>query len=77
MFRISIMINGTGIYVKEIEVTDPDSNAEVRLAVFKHSNGGMFAIDSSFIVECTEVDDDNPKIQDPFEKQGEIILFGT
>ena len=71
------MEQATGMYVKEITVTDPDSKLEVELAVFKHSNGGMFAIDSSFIVECTGADDDIPEIQDPFEKQGVIILFGT
>lgn len=36
-------------FVKQITVTDPDSNAPVELAVFKHENGGMFALDSSFI----------------------------
>lgn len=67
----------TGMFVKEIVVTDPDTQNEVELAVFKHSNGGMFAIDSSFIVQYTEDNDDNPEIQDPFENKGVIILFGT
>jgi len=67
----------TGMYVTEIVVTDPDSKLEVSLAVFKHSNGGMFAIDSSYIVQCTGDDDKIPEIQDPFEENSQIILFGT
>jgi hypothetical protein len=36
-------------FVREITVIDPDSKGEVELAVYKHENGGMFAIDSSYI----------------------------
>jgi hypothetical protein len=71
----------TGTYVKEVTVIDPDSKWEVELSVFKHSNGGMFAIDSSFIVQCMgpdDEDDDTPlEIQDPFEETGTIILLGV
>jgi len=67
----------TGMFVKEIMVIDPDTGGEVELAVFKHSNGGMFAIDSSYIVQCTGDDDDIPEIQDPFEENSQIILFGV
>ena len=38
-------------FVKEIVVTDPDSTWEVELSIFKHENGGMFAVDSSYIVQ--------------------------
>lgn len=41
-------------YVKEITVIDPDSGGEVELAVYKHDNGGMFAIDSSWIEQVPE-----------------------
>jgi len=65
-------------FVKEVTVIDPDSNGEVELAVFKHSNGGMFAIDSSWIVQCTGDDDSIPEIPDFFETDGSsIILLGV
>lgn len=51
-------------FVKEIVVTDPDSGGEVHLSVFKHENGGMFAIDSSFIEQCRP--DEGDLIPDPF-----------
>lgn len=39
-------------FVEEITVTDPDSGAPVELSVFKHPNGGMFAVDSSYLDQC-------------------------
>lgn len=52
-------------FVKQVTVIDPDSKGEVELSVYKHENGGMFAIDSSFI-EQTFDDDEEVKILDPF-----------
>jgi hypothetical protein len=51
-------------FVKEIEVVDPDSQGVVHLAVYKHENGGMFAIDSSYIEQVLE--DVSDTICDPF-----------
>ena len=69
-------------FVTEIKVKDPDSNAPVEISLFKHENGGMFAIDSSFIVQC--LDDDiefgiggDPAIPDPFHPDSIVILKGT
>ena len=42
--------------VREITVIDPDTNGEVNLTVYKHENGGMFAMDSSFLDQCTDED---------------------
>ena len=69
-------------FVNEIMVKDPDTNGKVELSVFKHENGGMFAIDSSYIVQCL---DDNiefgiggdPAIPDPLQPDGIVILKGT
>jgi len=61
-------------FVKEITVIDPDSKGEVQLSVYKHENGGMFAIDSSWLDQCTE-DDCNPVIRDPFETKGKVMLI--
>ena len=52
-------------FVKEITVIDPDSKGDVQLSVFKHENGGMFAVDSSFLDQCFD-DDVDPLIPDPF-----------
>lgn len=51
-------------YVTEITVIDPDSKLGVELAIYKHENGGMFAIDSSYVEQV--LDEDNPIIPDPF-----------
>jgi len=57
-------------FVKEITVIDPDSKGEVQLAVYKHENGGMFAIDASYLEQVAfdqDLDDDQAvMITDPF-----------
>jgi hypothetical protein len=40
----------TAQFVKEIIVDDPDGGT-IELSLFKHENGGMFALDSSYIVQ--------------------------
>ena len=57
----------TAKFVKEITVIDPDTQGEVELTVYKHQNGGMFAIDSSFLDQVVNTDEfDRPIIPDPF-----------
>ena len=66
----------TARFITEITVIDPDSKGEVEMSVFKHDQEqGMFAIDSSFLDQCFE-DDEDPIIDDPFNKDREIILHG-
>lgn len=67
----------TAKFVKEISVTDPDTKGKVKLEVYKANNGGMFAIDSSFLEATINLDDyDRPIIPDPFsDNNGEIVLF--
>jgi hypothetical protein len=55
----------TAKLVKEITVIDPDTKNEVQLTVYKHENGGLFAMDSSFLDQCCD-DDSYPVIYDPF-----------
>jgi len=68
-------------FVVEITVIDPDSKAPVELEVYKHENGGMFAVDSSFLDQVARTDDfDRPIIPDPLtdvedEAIEEVILF--
>jgi hypothetical protein len=73
----------TAKLVKEITVIDPDSKGEVELSVYKHENGGMFAIDSSFLDQVVNTDEfDRPIVPDPFSDSGveegtvgHIVLF--
>jgi len=66
----------TARFITEVTVIDPDSKGEVSMSVFKHDQGqGMFAIDSSFLDQCFD-DDEDPVIDDPFNKDREIILHG-
>ena len=39
-------------FVKEVTVIDPDSKGEVEISIFKHENGGMFGVDSSYLDQC-------------------------
>ena len=68
-------------FVKEITVIDPDSKGEVELEVYKHENGGMFAVDSSFLDQVARTDDyDRPIVPDPLcdvedDVLDEVVLF--
>ena len=55
----------TAKFVTEIKVKDPDSNAPVEISLFKHENGGMFALDSSYIVQVLPEEGDCI-VPDPF-----------
>jgi hypothetical protein len=52
-------------FVTEIKVKDPDTNAPVEISLFKHENGGMFAVDSSYIVQVLPEEGDCV-MPDPF-----------
>ena len=68
----------TAKFVKEIMVTDPDTKGDVSLSLFKHQNNGMFAIDSSYLDQCTD-DGNFTIIPDPFGegRNDEVILAGV
>ena len=53
-------------FVCDITITDPDTNNDVEITIFKHENGGMFGIDASYIESVLEEDDE--KISDPLGK---------
>jgi hypothetical protein len=64
-------------YVEEITVTDPDSNAPVELAVYKHiESGSMFAIDASFLNQCFPDNGKCPTVSDPINKGMIVQLTG-
>lgn len=61
-------------YIREFAVPDPDTGGTVHLAVYKHQNGGMFAVDSSFIEQLPPLDEDDDircKIMDPLSDPSE------
>jgi hypothetical protein len=63
-------------FVKEIKVKDPDSGGTVHLSVYKHENGGIFAIDSSFVDQVLMDKAENGEtpylsVYDPFADMGE------
>jgi hypothetical protein len=68
-------------FVTEVLVTDPDSKLPVEVAIYKHENGGMFGIDSSFLDQVARTDDfDRPIVPDPLcdvedDVLGEVLLF--
>jgi len=68
-------MKNTARFVSEVTEIDPDSKGDVEMSVFKHDqSGGMFAIDSSFLDQCFE-DDEDPVIDDPLNKGQEVILY--
>jgi metal-dependent HD superfamily phosphatase/phosphodiesterase len=63
-------------FVKEIEIEDPDTGAPVQLEVYKHENGGMFAIDASFIDQVAdETELMESIIMDPFSHGDPQTLY--
>ena len=64
-------------FVKDITVIDPNTKGEVDMCLYKHENGGMFAIDFSFLDQVAETDvDENYLIPDPFATgEQEIVVL--
>lgn len=68
-------------FVTEVKVIDPDTKNEIEVAIYKHENGGMFGIDSSFLDQVARTDDfDRPIVPDPLtdvedEPIEEVLLF--
>ena len=50
-------------FVAQISVVDPDTKGDIELMLYKHENGGMFAIDLSFLDQNLG---DKWTIPDPF-----------
>lgn len=64
----------TATYVKDFTVVDPETGSDVEMTLFKHSSGGMFAIDASYIEQVC--DEEIPVIQDPLNDSGKCTLIG-
>ena len=59
-------------FVKEITVQDPDTGGNVQLEVYKHENGGMFAMDASYLEN--KEDDGNMVMNDPFKGELDVSI---
>lgn len=57
-------------FIAEISVIDPDTQGTVDIEVYKHPNGGIFAMDSSFLESICD-DESDPVITDPFDLSAE------
>ena len=66
--------NSSSNFEQEIEDIDPDSKMPVSLSVFKHEGGGMFAVDSSYIEQCFQ-DDEDVIIPDPLNSKGDMVVL--
>ncbi len=64
--------NGTAKVVTEVTVKDPDTGLSVEVTIFKHSNGGMFGIDSSYIDQI--LGDEQSLVQDPLNELGYVQI---
>ena len=54
------------IHITEVTVTDPSSGGEVQVSIFKDpTSGGMFGIDSSFIEQNFD-EDEEVYVKTPF-----------
>ena len=62
-------MSNTAKFIKEIVIQDPDTGGDVHVAMYKHQNGGILGIDSSFITQVR--DDEDDAIYDPFADMGE------
>ena len=52
-------------FVTQVTVKDPETGGNVELEVYKHQNGGLFAMDASYL-ESESDDDSNMVMNDPF-----------
>jgi hypothetical protein len=61
-------------YFDSHETTDPETSGRVSILIFKHENGGIFGIDSSFIED--QPDELPPLVADPFNLGHQVRLEG-
>lgn len=60
------------VFVTEVEVTDPESQAPVMVSIYKDEvSGAMFGVDSSFVERMSDED----KVIEPFNETS-VSLVG-
>ena len=61
-------VEATTTQVKEIVVTDPDTNLPVHVTILKEEGGGMLGVDSSFLLNTEE------DVHSPFNPNIRLIV---
>jgi len=64
-------------FIKTIVVTDPDDRGDVEVTLFKHENGGIFGVDSSYLIylEGSEFEEDELiTLPDVFNEGEKVVL---
>lgn len=65
----------TAKFINSRITIDPDTGRDVNVSMFKHNeSGGIFGIDTSFIVETFD-DDEDVIISDPFNQGCQVKLL--
>jgi hypothetical protein len=73
MAKTKIRTKTTATYVNDFTVVDPETGGDVEMTLFKHSSGGMFAIDASFVEQT--LDEEMPVINDPLNSKCHCTLI--
>ena len=61
-------------YIKDIVIEDPDTGGDVEVTIFKHQNGGIIALDASYLDQVAdEFTGGLPVVCDPFGGMNDII----
>ena len=58
----------------ETIIKDPDTGGDISISIYKHHNGGMFGVDSSYLEQTTDVDN-YPVVLDVFNRGGNVMLM--
>ncbi|MFA5366639.1 MAG: hypothetical protein WC333_02045 [Dehalococcoidia bacterium] len=64
-------------FVQVVTIKDPDTKGQVELSIYKHENGGMFAMDSSYMEQLDGIGDEDDitcRIPDPFGDNEHMTL---
>jgi hypothetical protein len=63
-------------FVREVTVIDPDTGGAVEVAIYKHENGGMFGIDTSYADQVLDEGDDMAMcMPDPFQVSKNLVIL--
>ena len=60
-------------FVKEIVVKDPDTGNLIEIEIYKHENGGMFGVDSSYLDQ--KFGDEEGSIPDPLGEPEDLVIL--
>jgi hypothetical protein len=69
------LLNKKAIFVKEIQIPDPDDSSSIQtLNIFKHPSGALLGIDATFLDQCFD-EDEKIEIPDPYSNGDNIEII--